>query len=112
MKKLIAILLILSTLFSLSAETLTHQSLKYEYEEYTEEEFPICSIELRRAESLFFGSYVFTIPISALALTSLKSFNVIPSSYTTEQNALLTIGVASGLSLFVATLDWVLGKIE
>ena len=39
MKKLIAILLILSTLFSLSAETLTHPSLKYEYEEYTEEEF-------------------------------------------------------------------------
>lgn len=112
MKKALIILLIVSlTLSSLGAERLTHSSLKYEYEEYEEEEFPIWSTELRRAETLFFGSYVFTIPIAGLALTGLKSVGAI-SGTTTESDAIITLSVASGLSLFVASLDWVIGRIQ
>ncbi len=112
MKKALIILLIVSlTLSSLGAERLTHSSLKYEYEEYEEEEFPIWSTELRRAETLFFGSYVFTIPIAGLALTGLKSVGAV-SGTTTESDAIITLSVASGLSLFVASLDWVIGRIQ
>ncbi len=112
MKKALIILLIISlTLSSLGAERLTHSSLKYEYEEYEEDEFPIWSTELRRAETLFFGSYVFTIPIAGLALTGLKSVGAV-SGTTTESEALITLSVASGLSLFVASLDWVIGRIQ
>lgn len=113
MKKALIILLIVSlTLSSLGAERLTHSSLKYEYEEYEEEEFPIWSTELRRAETLFFGSYVFTIPIAGLALTGLKSVGAVSGTTTTESDAIITLSVASGLSLFVASLDWVIGRIQ
>ncbi len=112
MKKALIILLIVSlTLSSLGADRLTHSSLKYEYEEYEDEEFPIWSTELRRAETLFFGSYVFTIPIAGLALTGLKSVGAV-SGTTTESDAIITLSVASGLSLFVASLDWVIGRIQ
>lgn len=112
MKKALIILLIVSlTLSSLGADRLTHSSLKYEYEEYEDEQFPIWSTELRRAETLFFGSYVFTIPIAGLALTGLKSVGAV-SGTTTESDAIITLSVASGLSLFVASLDWVIGRIQ
>ncbi len=105
-------LIFLVVISSLSSETLTHSSLKYEYEEYKSEEFPIWSRELRRAETLFFGSYVFSIPIAGLSLTALRSFNAIPAVSSTEKDALLTLSVATGISLFVASLDWVIGKIQ
>ena len=95
----------------MGADRLTHSSLKYEYEEYEDEQFPIWSTELRRAETLFFGSYVFTIPIAGLALTGLKSVGAV-SGTTTESDAIITLSVASGLSLFVASLDWVIGRIQ
>lgn len=111
-KKIIIIfMIIVFSISTLSSAKLTHSTLKYEYEEYDEKEFPIWSNELRRAESLFFGSYVFTIPFSTIALSSLRSVNVIPSASTSEENALLAVAVASGLSLFVATLDWVIGRV-
>lgn len=113
MKKLLIILLIVSfSVSSLFSETLTHSTLKYEYEEYSEDEFPIWTNELRRAEILYFGSYVFTIPFATFALSGLRKLNVIGSSESTEKDALLTISVASGLSLFVAGLDWLIGRIS
>lgn len=112
MKRFLVFLSIMLISFStLSAETLTHSTLKYEYEDYSEDEFPIWTNEIRRAETLFFGSYVFTIPIAGLCMTGLKSINVIKST-STEADALITIGVASGLSLFVATLDWIIGRVQ
>ncbi len=108
----IFLLIFLVTLSSLFPEKLTHTSLKYEYEEYKSEEFPIWTRELRRGEILFFGSYVFSIPIAGLSLTALRSVNAIPSASSTEKDALLTLSVATGISLFVATLDWVIGKIQ
>ncbi len=106
------LLIFLLVISSLSSEKLTHTSLKYEYEEYKSEEFPIWTRELRRGEILFFGSYVFSIPIAGLSLTALRSVNAIPSASSTEKDALLTLSVATGISLFVATLDWVIGKIQ
>lgn len=112
-KKIVAVILLIAFIVtSLPAERLTHSSLKYEYEEYSEEEFPIWTNEIRRAETLFFGSFVFTIPIAGLTLNTLRRFSIINSSSTTEKDALLTLTVASSLSLFVASLDWVIGKVQ
>ena len=38
--------------------------------------------------------------------------NVIGASESNEKDALLTLGIASGLSLFVAGLDWLIGRIS
>ncbi len=112
MKKAVVIVLIISlTLTSLFSETLTHSSLKYEYEAYEEDEFPIWSNEIRRAETLFFGSYVFTIPISTLAVSALQRVNVIGNTSSTK-TAVISLTVATGLSIAVATIDWILGRVQ
>ncbi len=112
MKKALAVILIFSLcLSSVFSETLKQKALGYEYEAYEKEEFPLWTNELRRGEILFFGSYVFTIPISTLVLSSLRSVDAIPSG-TTEKNALLALTCATGVSLFVATLDWIIGKVQ
>ncbi|MCI7606403.1 MAG: hypothetical protein MSS69_06555 [Spirochaetales bacterium] len=111
MKKIIALILIISLVFSLSAETITHSSFNYKYESYEEEEFPLWTIELRRAETVFFGSLVFTVPISSVAIGLLSNQGIINFNNTT-QAALVNLSAAAGLSLVVAAVDWVLGKME
>ena len=59
-KRIIAFLLI----FSMLVPPLVAEPIEYEYEPYTEEEFPIWAHELRRAESIFFGSLAITFPLS------------------------------------------------
>lgn len=111
MKRIIAVLLLISLLFSLSAETITHSSFNYKYESYDEEEFPLWTIELRRAETIFFGSLVFTVPISSLALGLMSNQGIIIFENNT-QSALVTLSSAAGLSLVVSAVDWILGKME
>ncbi len=112
MKKALIIVLIISfSISSLFSDTLTHSTLKYQYESYEEDEFPIWSNEIRRAETLFFGSFVFTLPISTLAVSALESFSVIESSSATK-TAVISISVATGLSIAVATIDWILGRVQ
>ena len=111
MKRVISLILILSIAFTLSSETITHASFKYKYESYEEEEFPLWTRELRRAETIFFGSLVFTVPISSLAVGVLSNQGVVNFSDDTG-SALAVITTAAGLSLFVSAVDWILGKIE
>ena len=111
MKRIIAVLLLISLLCSLSAETITHSSFNYKYESYEEEEFPLWTIELRRAETIFFGSLVFTVPISSLALGLMSNQGIINFENNT-QSALVTLSSAAGLSLVVSAVDWILGKME
>lgn len=112
MKRVVILILLFLTIFSLGSETLTHSSLKYEYEQYSEEEFPLWSRELRRAESIFFGSFVFTIPISTLSFSLLRNANLINNSQSIEKEALVTLTTAAGLSLLITTIDWVLGRVQ
>lgn len=111
MKRVVAFLLLLCMVFSLSAETITHSSFKYRYEEYEEEEFPIWANDLRRGETIFFGSFVFTVPVSALTMGLLQGFGLC-SSLTPTESALTTIGGAAVLSLSVSIIDWILGRME
>ena len=111
MKRIIAVLLLISIIFSLSAETITHSSFNYKYESYEEEEFPLWTIELRRAESMFCGSLFFTVPIASLTLNLMSNQGIINFENNT-QSALVTLTSAAGLSLVVSAVDWILGKME
>ena len=111
MKRIIAVLLLISIIFSLAAETITHSSFNYKYESYEEEEFPLWTIELRRAETIFFGSLVFTVPIASLTLNLMSNQGIINFENNT-QSALVTLSSAAGLSLVVSAVDWILGKME
>ena len=111
MKRIIAVLLLISIIFSLSAETITHSSFNYKYESYEEEEFPLWTIELRRAETIFFGSWVCTVPIASLTLNLMSNQGIINFENNT-QSALVTLTSAAGLSLVVSAVDWILGKME
>ena len=64
MRRAIALLIVIAFSFSLYADPIV-----YEYEPYTKEEFPIWTMELRRAESIFFGSLVITFPVTAAIYT-------------------------------------------
>ena len=111
MKRIIAVFLLLLTLFSLSSETITHSSFGYRYESYEEEEFPIWTMELRRAETIFFGSLVFTVPIYSLAVGLLSSQGIV-NFKDDNKKALVTLTSAAGVSLIVSAVDWILGKME
>lgn len=111
MKKIIAVLLLISIIFSLSAETITHSSFNYKYESYEEEEFPLWTIELRRVETIFFGSLVFTVPMASLALSLMSNQGII-NFENDKESALVTLTSAAGLSLVVSAVDWILGKME
>lgn len=104
MKRLVALLLLSAIFLSLAYS----DRIEYEYEPYEEEEFPVWSHELRRAESLFFGSLVLTYP-AAMCIYSLagRAGADIPGGVT---RVLQQAGVAAGLSLVIVGVDWILGR--
>lgn len=68
-------------------------------------------MELRRAETIFFGSLVFTVPISSLAVGLLSSQGIV-NFKDDNKKALVTLTSAAGVSLIVSAVDWILGKME
>ena len=106
MRRVIALLLaVLLILPPLAADP-----IEYEYEPYTEEEFPIWSHELRRAESIFFGSLAITFPLSMGAYSLATSLGAQGPSEPYQQ-VLIQLGVAAGLSLIIALTDWIIGAV-
>ena len=106
MNKLIAVLLIISISASLFATP-----IKYDYEPYEEDEFPLWSVELRRAESIFFGSFVITLPVTALCYSLAESLGAKLTDnegWLFGQQAL----IAGGLSLGIALTDFILGRVQ
>ena len=99
MKKIIAIILIALTaglftpLFSLTLD---------KYEPYSQAEFPKWSLDLRRAECIFFGGIPIAFPVTALA------FNLAGK----EPTFLETLGVACAVSAVIAVVDYVLGVLD
>ena len=105
-KRIIAFLLI----FSMLVPPLVAEPIEYEYEPYTEEEFPIWAHELRRAESIFFGSLAITFPLSMGAYSLATSLGAQGPSEPYQQ-VLIQLGVAAGLSLIIALTDWIIGAV-
>ena len=104
MKKAIALLLILLSSFYLFSDP-----IKYDYEPYKREEFPEWTMELRRAEILFFGSFAITLPVTVAAYNIGKSFGM-PTPENEALGALYQFAGAAGLSLIIAGVDWIIGE--
>lgn len=107
MKRILSLLLVLLILSC----SLPADQIKFEYEPYTEEEFPLWSHELRRAESIFFGSFVITLPVSMLCYNLAGNLGApVPSSTSTQM--LYSAAIASGLSLAIAGIDYLIGALD
>lgn len=109
MRRLILILMILLTTYSAFSDPLTSTPVKYEYVPYEDGEFPKWSMELRRAESIFFGSFVIALPVSVGVYTLAKNFGLPSQNSTTE--ALYQVAGAASIATLIALTDWIIGKV-
>ena len=109
MRRLILILMMLLTVYSAFSAPLTSTPVKYEYVPYEEGEFPKWSMELRRAESIFFGSFVIALPVSIGVYTLAKNLGMPSQSSTTE--ALYQVAGAASIATLIALTDWIIGKV-
>ncbi len=105
MKRFIALVLLILMTLNLGAT-----SLNYQYEPYTQDEFPDWALELRRAESIFFGSLVITFPVS-MGIYSLATALGMPGPSEQYQQVLIQAGIAAGFSLIIALTDWIIGAV-
>ena len=107
LKKIISILLIFIIISSpIFAEA------ELSYKPYGEDEFPIWTMKLRRAESIFFGSLVLTLPITSLVWSICENNGLINRIEKPMDRFLCQLGVASGLSLCISTADWIIGEVS
>ena len=105
-RRLIAVLLILSlVLCPLFCEA------QLTYEPYGEEEFPIWTMKLRRAESIFFGSMVLTFPLSMLAWNIMDNAGIVSADSPVEAFGWQLL-MAGTISLGISTADWVIGEVQ
>lgn len=110
MKRILAILLILLILFPVYSVSSSTSPVKYEYVPYEAGEFPQWSVELRRAESIFFGSFVIALPLSVGVYNIAKSLGM-PSTNATAE-ALYQIAGAAGIASVIALADWIIGEMQ
>lgn len=106
MKRLVILLMLALVCFNLAADP-----IKFEYEPYEEEEFPLWSYEIRRAESIFFGSFVITLPVSILCYNLAGSFGA-PISTDPTTSTLTSAAIAGGLSLAIVGIDYLIGALS
>ncbi|NBK20962.1 MAG: hypothetical protein EOM68_02930 [Spirochaetia bacterium] len=109
MKKTLVLMLIL--LFCLSLFPLSSESLP-SYEPYQENEFPLWTYKLRRAEILFFGSFVLTMGVASLTYSLAKSAGWVSPAKDDLTALFIQAGIASGLSLGIAVADYIIGEVE
>lgn len=97
MKKLIAtmVLICLAVLFCAPA----FSAQMKDYEPYREDEFPKWSLDLRRAECIFFGGIPIAYPLTALA------FSVANRQSSFIQN----LAIACSVSAAIALIDYIIG---
>lgn len=108
-KKTLLILIIL--LFCSSLLPLASASLPA-YEPYQENEFPLWTYKLRRAEILFFGSFVLTMGVASLSYSLAVSAGWAPPAKDPLTALLIQGGIASVLSLGITVTDYILGELE
>ncbi|HKL60642.1 MAG TPA: hypothetical protein VJ863_12155 [Sphaerochaeta sp.] len=109
MKKSIVLVMIL--LFCVSLVPLASASLP-SYEPYQEDEFPLWTYKLRRAEILFFGSFVLTMGVASLTYSLAVNAGWAPPAKDDLTALFIQAGIASGLSLGIAVADYIIGEVE
>jgi hypothetical protein len=85
----------------------TEESVQTSYTPYNESEFSQFALDMRRAETIFFGSLPITYAATSLVVASLQSL-----TDSTEDQVVLKLGITVGLSLSIAVLDYVIGIIQ
>ena len=108
MKRFVATLLILSLL---APSVLLAEPLK-EYVPYEEGEFPLWTYKIRRAEQIFFGSMMITIPVAALVYTLAVNNDWVAQPTSEAQQYLVGAAIAEGLSLTVTVADSIIGAVR
>lgn len=104
-RKVILVFLIFALLLSsLPAEA------RLSYEPYGKEEFPIWTMELRRAECIFFGSLVITYPVASMIYSALTNNGIIKAPDESVDRMLQRAAIASALSFTITTADYLIGK--
>lgn len=100
MKKAVIVLFIFLLLFGvcMPAFSLTLTN----YEPYTKDEFPKWSLDLRRAETLFFGGIPIAFPLTSLAFSAAGQ----------NPDFLTTLGVACAVSATITLIDYILGVVS
>ena len=97
MKKLLAIILLIC-LAALFCAPVFSAEMK-DYEPYSQDEFPKWSLNLRRAECIFFGGIPIAYPLPALA------FSVANKGTSFVQN----LAIACSVSGAIALIDYIIG---
>ncbi len=106
MRRILALILIACLAFSVSADPIS-----YDYEPYKEDEFPVWLSEIRRAESIFFGSLLITFPLTTAGYAVASSLG---AEIESDNFSLFwqQIGIASCASLLIAGVDWLIGYLN
>lgn len=108
-KKTLFLLVLLMFCFSLVP--LASASLPA-YEPYQEDEFPLWTYKLRRAEILFFGSFVITMAVASLGYNLVVNAGWVPRAKDDLSALLIQGSIAGGLSLGIAVADYIIGEVE
>lgn len=100
MKKAITVVIVAALLFGVASPAF---ALSMDgYEPYTQTEFPKWSLDLRRAETLFFGG----IPIA---------FPLVGAAYSIAGQSpefLKTLGIACAVSAAITLIDYIIGVVS
>lgn len=119
----ISMLIVISTQCLFAAETTTTTTTTGsttttgtklpDYEPYTKDEFPIWSGKLRRAESLFFGSFPLAFPLVVLAYNLAVNLGAPPVEDSAGiKTVLVQLGAAAGVSFTIALTDFIIGEVK
>lgn len=73
-----------------------------DYEPYRNEEFPKWTIDLRRAECIFFGGIPIAYPLTALTFGLFKQ----------DADFGKTLAISCGVTLVIAVIDYILGLVN
>lgn len=102
---LILCLLVLCVSIPLSAEPLK------DYVPYESEEFPLWTYKVRRAETLFLGSLVITLPVAMLLYKLGQQTSLITPPDSDLQSLLVQGSIAASLSLGISLADFIIGEV-
>ncbi len=100
MKKAVILLLIFVLLFGICTPAFS-LTLK-NYEPYSDDEFPKWSLNLRRAESLFFGGIPIAFPLTSLAFSMTGK----------DSDFFTTLGYACAVSAVITLIDYIIGVVS
>lgn len=100
MKRTIAVIIAIAMLFGAASPAFA--LTLGDYEPYEAGEFPKWSLDLRRAESIFFGGIPIAFPLVSVA------YSVAGQS----PEFLKTLGIACAVSATIALIDYIIGAVS